>query len=81
MANLIGIVAGTLTTVAFLPQVIRTWRTRRADDISLGMLLLFTTGVALWEIYGLAIGAAPVIAANAVTVVLALAMVVLKLRC
>ena len=81
MANLIGLVAGTLTTVAFLPQVIRTWRTRRADDISLGMLLLFTTGVALWEIYGIAIGAAPVIAANAVTVVLALAMVVLKLRC
>ena len=81
MANLIGAVAGTLTTIAFVPQVLRTWRTRRADDISMGMLLLFTTGVALWELYGLIIGAMPVIAANGVTLVLAAMMIVLKARC
>ena len=81
MANIIGLVAGTLTTIAFVPQVVKTWRSRRADDVSLGMLLLFTTGVALWEVYGLTIGAVPVIAANAVTVLLALVMIVLKLRC
>ena len=81
MANLIGAVAGTLTTIAFVPQVLRTWRTRRADDISMGMLLLFTTGVALWELYGLIIGAVPVIAANGVTLVLAAMMIVLKARC
>ena len=81
MANIIGAVAGTLTTIAFVPQVLRTWRTRRADDISMGMLLLFTTGVALWEIYGLIVGAIPVIAANGVTLVFAVIMIVLKARC
>jgi MtN3 and saliva related transmembrane protein len=81
MANVLGTLAGTLTTISFIPQVMKTWRTRRADDLSLGMLLLFTAGVALWEIYGWMIGAVPVIAANGVTVVLAIVMIVLKLRC
>jgi MtN3 and saliva related transmembrane protein len=80
-ANLLGVVAGTLTTFSFVPQVVKTWRTRRADDVSMGMLLLFTAGVSLWMIYGLMTGAMPVIAANGVTVVLAIVMVVLKLRC
>lgn len=81
MANLIGGVAGVLTTISFVPQVVKTWKTKRADDISMGMLVLFVTGVALWLLYGLMVGAAPVIAANSVTVVLALVMVVLKARC
>jgi MtN3 and saliva related transmembrane protein len=81
LANVIGIAAGTLTTIAFVPQVLKTWRTRRADDVSLGMLLMFTTGVALWEVYGLILGAGPIIAANGVTVVLAMCLLVLKLRC
>jgi MtN3 and saliva related transmembrane protein len=81
MVNLLGFAAGALTTFSFVPQVMKTWRTRRADDLSLGMLLLFLVGVTLWEIYGLSIGAMPVILANGVTMVLALAMVVLKLRC
>jgi MtN3 and saliva related transmembrane protein len=81
MANLLGIVAGPLTTISFVPQVVKTWRTRRADDVSLGMLLLFIAGVSLWIIYGLMTGATPVVAANAVTVVLAIVMVVLKVRC
>ena len=81
MANLIGAVAGTLTTIAFVPQVLKTWRTRRADDVSLLMLLMFTTGVGLWMIYGLMLGAVPIIVANLVTIALALSMIVLKLRC
>jgi MtN3 and saliva related transmembrane protein len=81
MVNLLGFAAGTLTTLSFVPQVMKTWRTRRADDLSLGMLLLFLLGVTLWEIYGWSIGATPVILANGVTMVLALVMVVLKLRC
>ena len=81
MANLLGMIAGTLTTISLLPQVVKTWRTRRADDVSMGMLLLFTTGVACWEVYGWAIGAVPVIVANAVTIVLSMILIVLKLRC
>jgi MtN3 and saliva related transmembrane protein len=81
MVNLLGGVAGVLTTLSFVPQVIKTWRTRKADDISLGMLLLFTLGVALWGTYGVIIGAVPVMVANGVTLVLAIVMVILKLRC
>jgi MtN3 and saliva related transmembrane protein len=81
MANVIGIAAGALTTIAFVPQVLKTWRTKRADDVSMGMLLMFTTGVVLWEIYGLMLGALPIIAANAVTLVLAAILIVLKQRC
>jgi MtN3 and saliva related transmembrane protein len=81
MVNLLGSVAGVLTTLSFVPQVIKTWRTRKADDISLGMLLLFTLGVALWGAYGVIIGAVPVIVANGVTLVLAVVMVIMKLRC
>ena len=80
MVNLIGVLAGTLTTIAFVPQVIRTWQTRRADDLSLGMLIVFNLGVALWEVYGWLAGAMPVIAANAVTLVLSLSILGLKIR-
>lgn len=78
--TLLGIVAGSLTTLAFIPQVIRTWRTRSTHDISLGMFLLFSTGLVLWLIYGAWIGSWPIIVANTVTLVLALTIVVLKLR-
>jgi MtN3 and saliva related transmembrane protein len=79
-ANLIGVIAGTLTTIAFVPQVIKTWRTRQAADLSLGMLIVFNAGVALWEVYGWLAGAMPVIAANAVTLVLSMSILVLKVR-
>ncbi len=81
MVNLLGLAAGALTTISFVPQVVKTWRTRRADDVSLSMLVLFLLGVTLWAIYGVIIGATPVIIANGVTVPLAIAMIVLKLRC
>jgi len=79
-ANWIGFVAGTLTTIAFLPQLQRTWRTKSADDMSLAMLLTFTTGVFLWLIYGLYLTAWPIIVTNAITFILTLTIMVLKLK-
>ena len=76
----IGSVAAVCTTVAFLPQLIRVWRRKSADDISLSMFLLFSAGVALWLVYGLRIASFPVVAANAATLALALAILALKLR-
>lgn len=76
----IGLLAGILTTIAFVPQVIKTWRTRSARDISLGMFAAFTAGVLLWIVYGVLLRAAPIIIANAVTLVLAGAILVMKIR-
>ena len=78
--DLIGLAAGSLTTIAFVPQVIKIWRTRSAHDISLIMFLLFSTGVLLWLIYGIAIDSVPIILANTITLALALIVVVLKFR-
>ena len=75
----IGLLAALLTTTAFLPQVIKTWKTKSADDVSLLMFFLFILGVLLWCIYGLEIHAFPIIIANAITFLLALTIVVLKL--
>jgi len=77
---MIGFIAATLTTIAFVPQVIMVWRTRSAKDVSLGMYAMFTTGVAAWLIYGILIGSLPVILANAITLLLATAVIVMKLR-
>jgi MtN3 and saliva related transmembrane protein len=78
--TLVGFAAGTLTTLSFVPQVHKAWRTRRCDDLSLTMLLTFGMGVLLWLIYGLWLRAAPIIVANAVTLALILALIALKLR-
>jgi MtN3 and saliva related transmembrane protein len=80
MSDLIGMIAGTLTTVAFVPQVWRVWKTRSTRDISLGMYLVFTTGVAFWLAYGLIMGAWPIIIANVVTLALTGTVLGLKLR-
>ncbi len=77
--ELVGAAAGTLTTIAFLPQVIKTWRTRSTADISTGMFALFCAGVALWLVYGVLIGSAPVVVANAVTLALAGSILAMKL--
>jgi MtN3 and saliva related transmembrane protein len=78
--SLIGSVAGISTTGAFLPQVIRTWRTRSTDDISLGMFLLTAFGLFLWLIYGLALNDWPLIVTDAVSLILAVTILGLKLR-
>ena len=78
--NTIGLIAGTLTTAAFFPQVLKIWKSRSAADISLGMFVLFSTGVLLWIIYGFSIDSLPVVLANSITLVLSLAIVVFKIR-
>lgn len=75
-----GYLAATLTTASFVPQVWLTWRSKDVSGISLGMYCVFTLGVALWLLYGLSLGAWPVTIANAVTLVLSLAILVMKLR-
>ena len=79
-SDLIGYLAAILTTCSFVPQAWLTFRTRDVSGISLGMYSVFTTGVALWLVYGLLLGAWPIVAANAVTLALALAILVMKLR-
>ena len=67
MTELVGFVAGALTAFAFLPQVIKTWRTRSCADLSVAMLGAQSAGVLLWIVYGVAIRSIPVIVSNAVT--------------
>jgi MtN3 and saliva related transmembrane protein len=78
--TLIGLAAAFCTTIAFLPQVIRTWRTRSTKDLSLPMFLIFTTGIFLWLVYGLAMRDLPLILANGVTFVLSGTILYFKLR-
>ncbi|MFH1806417.1 MAG: SemiSWEET transporter [Pseudomonadota bacterium] len=78
--TVLGLLAGSLTTIAFLPQVIRTWRTRSTADISLGMFLVLCSGIALWFVYGLMMGDWPVIIANGLTFILAATILFFKLR-
>lgn len=80
MNDLIGYIAASLTTLSFLPQALHTFRTRDVSGISLGMYSMFTAGVALWLVYGLLLSAWPIVVANAVTLALALAILVMKLR-
>lgn len=80
ISELIGYPAAFLTTVAFVPQAWKSWRTRDLSGISLPMYALFTLGVALWLAYGFAIGSLPVIVANGITLVLAAVVLALKLR-
>ena len=78
--EIIGYCAAFLTTVAFLPQAIWSWKTRDLSGISLGMYSLFTAGVGLWLVYGLVLEKWPLILANAMTFALALSILMLKLR-
>jgi len=78
--QILGLVAGCLTTAAFLPQVIKTWKTRSAKDLSLGMFSLFCLGVALWLVYGFMIKDIPVMAANFITLMLASTLLFFKLK-
>ena len=76
----IGSLAACLTTGSFIPQAWLTFRTHDVSGISLGMYSAFTLGVALWLLYGLSLGAWPVVVANAVTLALAVSILVMKLR-
>jgi MtN3 and saliva related transmembrane protein len=76
----IGLLAGTLTTLSFMPQLHRIWRTRSAKDISYAALLTFIVGITLWLLYGVSIRSFSIIIANAVTLALNLWILALKLR-
>jgi MtN3 and saliva related transmembrane protein len=78
--DFIGYVAATCTTLSFLPQLIRVLRLRSTREISLGMFLIFSVGTALWLIYGFYLHSMPVMVANAVTFLLAMSILVMKLR-
>ena len=79
-SDLVGFTAAALTTCSFVPQAWLTFRSRDVKGISLGMYSIFAAGVALWLAYGLLLRAWPIVAANAVTLALALAILVMKLR-
>jgi MtN3 and saliva related transmembrane protein len=76
----LGYAAALLTTLAFVPQAVKTIRTRDTRDLSLWMYLIFTSGIAFWFCYGISIGSWPMIVANAVTFLLAATILILKLR-
>ena len=80
ITDLVGYVATVLSTIAFVPQVWQVIRTKQTRDISLRMYILFTTGVALWLVYGISRGAWPLVIDEAVTLVLASIVIVMKLR-
>ena len=80
LADIIGTIAAVLTTASFVPQVWLTYKTRDVSGVSLGMYSAFTLGVGLWLVYGLLMGAWPIVAANAVTLTMAIAILIMKLR-
>ena len=77
--ELIGFLAATLTTIAFFPQALKSWRTRDLSGISLAMYSMFSLGVGLWLLYGILLGSWPIVVGNAITLALAVVVLILKL--
>ena len=80
IVQILGLAAGSCTTIAFLPQVIKTWKSGSAKDLSLGMFSFFCLGVVLWLAYGILKHDVPVIVANLMTLLLASTLLFFKLR-
>jgi MtN3 and saliva related transmembrane protein len=80
MTNFIGYLCAALTTIAFIPQAIKVYKTKQTEDISFGMMSLMTTGVGLWVVYGFLLNAIPVIVANVLTFILSLYILIMKIR-
>jgi len=78
--TMVGFAAAALTTLSFLPQVVKTWKTRSTKDISLAMFITFCAGVFLWMVYGIMIWSWPVIIANAAVLLLAGIILILKIK-
>ncbi len=76
----IGLMAAFCTTVSFIPQVLQILKTKETKGISLGMYIIFTTGIACWLIYGICIKDIPIIAANTITLVLAATILIFKIK-
>ena len=77
--EIFGYVAAFLTTAAFLPQLIKTLKTKKADDVSLTTLIMFIIGVLSWIFYGYKIGSTPILIANLITLILNLMILILKI--
>jgi MtN3 and saliva related transmembrane protein len=80
LVDFIGYIAATLTTAAFLPQVLKVWKSKSTKDLALPTLLSFILGVGMWLAYGLLVKSTPVIIANAVTLVLNLVILRFKIK-
>lgn len=80
LTQILGTVAGAMTTLAFVPQVIKVWRTRSVADISTSMYLIFITGLLMWIAYGWCIGSGPIIVANVITAILAGSVLLMKIK-
>jgi MtN3 and saliva related transmembrane protein len=80
LITILGLFAAFLTTVASIPQVIKTWKTKHAKDLSLSWLILFASGLFFWLVYGILIGDLPLIFANSISLLLALSLLVMKRR-
>ncbi|HDL86698.1 MAG TPA: hypothetical protein ENH11_10325 [Candidatus Acetothermia bacterium] len=80
LTTLVGLVAGALTTSAFLPQALKAWRTRSTHDLSLSTFVMLTAGIVLWLAYGLLLQDPPLVIANAITLVFAAAILWIKAR-
>ncbi|MFB0938854.1 MAG: MtN3 and saliva related transmembrane protein [Candidatus Azotimanducaceae bacterium] len=78
--EIIGLIAGAFTTASFVPQVIKTWKAKSADNLSLSMYLVMLTGVILWLIYGIYLESISMILANTVTTILVCAILFFKFR-
>ena len=73
-----GFLAALLTTLAFLPQLYKTWKTKTADDVSLIMLIMFITGLICWIVYGIKINSIPILVANIITFIFNFSILILK---
>jgi MtN3 and saliva related transmembrane protein len=80
ITTLIGLAAGFFTTISFLPQVIKAWKSKSTKDISVGMYIVLAAGLLLWVFYGFAINSTPIIITNAIGLILSLLVLLLKIK-
>jgi MtN3 and saliva related transmembrane protein len=80
IAELIGSLAGSCTTISLLPQLLRIWRAKSARDVSLAMFAVFSIGILLWLVYGIGVGSPAVIATNAASLLMAMAILGLSVH-
>ena len=80
ITTLLGLIAATLTTLSFVPQVVKTWKMKETRDISLSMFVMLAIGIVLWTVYGFIIQDLPVILANCVSFILTAIIILFKVR-
>ena len=79
-SSVVGLIAGTCTTIAFIPQVVHTLRSRNTSSISLGMYILFVFGIAMWLCYGVLLSDLPLVITNLITLMLSSSILIMKIR-